>query len=143
MAAAADNYAINKGSDNKDGARLFMEYISESPQYMADSGFIAMKKGVTPVVPELYKLIDEAVEAGTCKTLFAFATNANSMNNENVLTEAGLLEDYKYAGNLFDVIDVTKDPDWAAYDAQVEAQNKAYVQAREDLGVKWDDSLVG
>lgn len=143
MAAAADSYAINKGSDNKDGARLFIEYISESPQYFADSGFIAMKKGVTPVVPELYKLIDEAVEAGTCKPLFAYATNANSMNNENVLTEAGLLEDYKYAGNLFDVIDVTKDPDWAAYDAQVEAQNKAYVQAREDLGVKWDDSLVG
>ncbi len=143
MAAAADSYAINKGSDNKDGARLFIEYISESPQYLADSGFIAMKKGVTPVVPDLYKLIDEAVEAGTCKPLFAYATNANSMNNENVLTEAGLLEDYKYAGNLFDVIDVTKDPDWAAYDAQVEAQNKAYVQAREDLGVKWDDSLVG
>lgn len=143
MAAAADSYAINKGSDNKDGARLFIEYISESPQYFADSGFIAMKKGVTPVVPELYKLIDEAVEAGTCKPLFAYATNANSMNNENVLTEAGLLEDYKYAGNLFDVIDVTKDPDWAAYDAQVDAQNKAYVQAREDLGVKWDDSLVG
>lgn len=143
MAAAADSYAINKGSDNKDGARLFIEYISESPQYFADSGFIAMKKGVTPVVPELYKLIDEAVEAGTCKPLFAYATNANSMNNENVLTEAGLLEDFKYAGNLFDVIDVTKDPDWAAYDAQVDAQNKAYVQAREDLGVKWDDSLVG
>lgn len=143
MAAAADSYAINKGCDNKDAARLFIEYISESPQYLADSGYIAMKKGVTPVVPELYKLIDEAVEAGTCKPLFAFATNANSMNNENVLTEAGLLEDYKYAGNLFDVIDVTKDPDWVAYDAQVEAQNKAYVQAREDLGVKWDDSLVG
>lgn len=143
MASACDSYAINKGSDNKDGARLFIEYISESPQYLADSGFIAMKKGVTPIVPDLYKLIDEAVEAGTCKPLFTFATNANSMNNENVLTEAGLLEDYKYAGNLFDVIDVTKEPDWAAYDAQVEAQNKAYVQAREDLGVKWDDSLTG
>ncbi|MBQ5332170.1 MAG: extracellular solute-binding protein, partial [Oscillospiraceae bacterium] len=141
MAAAADSYAINKGSDNKDGARLFIEYISEDAQYLADSGYIAMKKGVTPIVPDLYKIIDDAVEAGTCKVLYSFATNQNSINNEAVLTEAGLLADYKYVGNLFDVIDVTKEPDWAAYDAQVEAQNKAYVQAREDLGVKWDDTL--
>lgn len=141
MAAACDSYSINKGSDNKDGARLFIEYISEDAQYFADSGFIANKKGVTPIVPDLYKIIDDAVNAGTCKVLYSFATNQNSMNNEAVLTEASLLADYKYVGNLFDVIDVTKEPDWAAYDSQVEAQNKAYVQAREDLGVKWDDTL--
>ena len=141
MAAAADSYAINKGSDNKDAARLFIEYISEDAQYLADSGYIAMKKGVTPVVPDLYKLIDDAVEAGTCKVLFAYATNQNSINNEAVLTEASLLADVKYVGNLYDVIDVTKEADWAAYDAQVETQNKAYVQAREDLGVAWDDTL--
>ena len=141
MASAADSYAINKGSDNKEAARLFIEYISEDAQYLADSGYIAMKKGVTPVVPDLYKLIDDAVEAGTCKVLFAYATNANSMNNEAVLTEASLLADVKYVGNLYDVIDVTKEADWAAYDAQVETQNKAYVQAREDLGVAWDDTL--
>ncbi len=141
MASAADSYAINKGSDNKDAARLFIEYISEDAQYLADSGYIAMKKGVTPVVPDLYKLIDDAVEAGTCKVLFAYATNQNSINNEAVLTEASLLADVKYVGNLYDVIDVTKEADWAAYDAQVETQNKAYVQAREDLGVAWDDTL--
>lgn len=141
MASAADSYAISKGSDNKEAARLFIEYISEDAQYLADSGYIAMKKGVTPVVPDLYKLIDDAVEAGTCKVLFAYATNANSMNNEAVLTEASLLADVKYVGNLYDVIDVTKEADWAAYDAQVETQNKAYVQAREDLGVAWDDTL--
>ena len=141
MASAADSYAINKGSDNKDAARLFIEYISEDAQYLADSGYIAMKKGVTPVVPDLYKLIDDAVAAGTCKVLFSFATNQNSINNEAVLTEANLLADVKYVGNLYDIIDITKEADWAAYDAQVEAQNKAYVQAREDLGVAWDDSL--
>ena len=141
MAAAADSYAINKGSDNKDAARLFIEYISEDAQYLADSGYIAMKKGVTPIVPDLYKIIDDAVAAGTCKVLFSFATNQNSINNENVLTEANLLADVKYVGNLYDIIDITKEADWSAYDAQVDAQNKAYVQAREDLGLAWDDSL--
>ena len=137
MAAAADSYFISKGSDDKEAARLFIEYISESPQYLADSGYIAMKKGVTPVVPELYKIIDDAVEAGTCKVLYNYATDDNSINNEAVLSEANLLADEKYAGNLFDSLDVTKDPDWSAYDAQVDKQNKAYVEAREDLGVSW------
>ena len=141
MAAAADSYAINKGSDNKDAARLFIEYISEDAQYLADSGYIANKKGVTPIVPDLYKIIDDAVAAGTCKPLYAFATNQNSINNESVLTEASLLADVKYVGNLYDVIDVTKEADWAAYDAQVDTMNKAYVQARTDLGVAWDATL--
>ncbi len=137
MASAADSYAISKGSDDKEAARLFIEYISEDAQYLADSGYIAMKKGVDPIVPDLYKIIDDAVAAGTCKVLYAYATDDNSMHNEEVLSEAGLLEDVKYVGNLFDVIDVTKEPDWAAYDAQVEKQNKAYVEAREVLGYSW------
>ena len=137
MASAADSYAISKGSDDKEAARLFIEYISEDAQYLADSGYIAMKKGVDPIVPDLYKIIDDAVAAGTCKVLYAYATDDNSMHNEEVLSEAGLLEDVKYVGNLFDVIDVTKEPDWAAYEAQVEKQNKAYVDAREVLGYSW------
>lgn len=137
MASAADSYAISKGSDDKEAARLFIEYISEDAQYLADSGYIANKKGVDPIVPDLYKLIDDAVAAGTCKVLYAYATDDNSMNNEKVLDEAGLLADVKYAGNLFDSIDVTKEPDWSAYDAQVEKQNSAYVEARDFLGVSW------
>lgn len=138
MASAADPYAIAKGSDDKEAARLFIEYISEDAQYLADSGYIAMKKGVEPVVPELYKIIDDAVEAGSCKVLYTYATDDNSIHNEEVLTEAALLEDVKYVGNLFDVIDVTKEPDWSAYDAQVEKQNKAYKEAREFLGYSWE-----
>lgn len=138
MAAAADSYAISKGSDDKEAARLFIEYISEDAQYLADSGYIAMKKGVEPIVPDLYKIIDGAVEAGTCKILFRYATDNNYMNNEEILTEAALREDYKYAGNLFDSIDVTKEPDWAAYDAQVDKQNAAYVEARDYLGYSWE-----
>lgn len=136
MASAADSYAISKGCDNVDAARLFIEYISEDAQYLADSGYIAAKKGVDPIVPDLYKIIDDAVAAGTCKVLYAYATDDNSMNNENVLSEAGLLADEKYAGNLFDTMEVGA-TDWAAYDAQVETQNKAYVEARETLGVSW------
>ena len=96
-------------------------------------------------MPKIHKPLSIAVDEmnkGLLKIMPESAVEETELE-ENVLTEAGLLEDFKYAGNLFDVIDVTKDPDWAAYDAQVEAQNKAYVQAREDLGVKWDDSLVG
>ena len=137
MASAADSYAIAKGSDDKEAARLFIEYISESAQYLADSGYIANKKGVDPVVPDLYKIIDDAVAAGTCKVLYAYATDDNSMHNEEVLSEAAMLEDVKYVGNLFDSIDVTKDPDWSAYDAQVEKQNAAYKEARDFLGYSW------
>lgn len=138
MASAADSYAIAKGSDDKEAARLFIEYISEDAQYLADSGYIAMKKGVTPIVPDLYKIIDDAVEAGTCKVLFAYATDDNSIHNEEVLSEASLLADVKYVGNLFDSIDVTKDPDWAKYEAEVEKQNASYREAREFLGYSWE-----
>ncbi len=137
MASAADSYANAKGSDEKEAARLFIEYISEDAQYLADSGYIAMKKGVEPIVPDLYKIIDDAVEAGTCNVLYSYATDENSIHNEEVLSEAALLEDNKYAGNLFDTIDVTKEPDWSAYDAQVEKQNKAYTEARDFLGYSW------
>ena len=111
--------------------------IKRDVQYLADSGYIANKKGVEPIVPELYKIIDDAVEAGTCKVLYSYATDDNSIHNEEVLSEAALLEDNKYAGNLFDTIDVTKEPDWSAYDAQVEKQNKAYTEARDFLGYSW------
>lgn len=139
LAAPADNWAISKFSDNKDGARAFIEYISNDAQFIADSGFIANKKGVQPVVPDLYKIIDDEVNAGTAKAMMQPAQTENTINNQNVLTEANLWADYKYAGLLFDALDVTKPDDWAAYNKQVEAQNKAYVEYRDELGVAWQD----
>lgn len=139
QAAPADNYAICKFSKNKDAARLFIEFIAEDAQYIADCGFIANKKGVTPVVPELYSIIDEMVAAGTCKTLMVPANDANFNANQEVLSEAGLWADYKYVGLLFDSLDVTKPSDWSAYDKQVQVQNKAYAQYQEELGLKWED----
>ena len=139
QAAPADNYAISKFSDNKDAARLFIEYIAEDAQFIADCGFIANKKGVEPIVPALYSIIDEMVAAGTCKTLMVPANDENSVANQEVLTEAGLWADYKYVGLLYDSLDITNPSDWSAYDKQVQVQNDAYAQYQEELGVKWVD----
>ena len=66
-------------------------------------------------------------------------TTQNTTNNQDVLTEANLWADYKYAGLLFDALDVTKPDDWSAYDKQVEEQNKLYAEYKEELGVDWVD----
>lgn len=139
LAAPADNWAICKFSKNKDAARLFIEYIANDAQFIADSGFIANKKGVTPIVPDLYSIIDDLVASGDCKVLLQPANDANSLANQEVLTEAGLWADYKYVGLLFDSLDVTKPDDWSAYNKQVEVQNNAYKKYKEELGLEWVD----
>ncbi len=138
MTKAADGYAIGKGSDNKEGARQFIEYIADNADYLAKSGFIANKKGVEPIVPELYQLIDESVEAGETELMFGAATTQNSLNNEAVLKEANLLADDKWAGLLFDSYDITKPGNWDAYNAQVKTQNDAFVKFRDQLGITWE-----
>lgn len=139
LGAPADNYAICKYSKQKEAAKLYIEYLSKDAQFIADSGFIANRADVTPVVPELYSIIDNMVEAGQCKVLMTPAQDENAQNNQDVLTEAGLWSDYNYAGLLFDALDVTKPDDWSAYEAQVKAENEAYAEAKEDMGVKWQD----
>lgn len=137
LAAPADNWAICKFSKNKEAARVFIEYVAEDAQFIADSGFIANKKGVTPVVPDLYSIINGMVDAGTCNVLFSPPTDDNTLANQEILEEAGLYADYKYVGLLFDSLDVTKPDDWSAYDAQVTVQNEAYAQYKADLGLEW------
>ena len=139
LAAPADNWAISKFSKNKEAARLFIEYISEDAQFIADSGFIANKKGVKPIVPELYAIIDGLVESGECKVLMQPANDQNALANQEILTEAGLWADYKYVGLLFDALDVTKSDDWSAYNKQVETQNEAYAKYKKELGLEWVD----
>lgn len=137
LAAPADNWAICKFSKNKEAARAFIEYIANDAQFIADSGYIANKNGVTPVVPALYSIIDDMVAKGECKTLLSPPTDDNTLNNQAVLEEAGLWADYKYVGLLFDSLDVTKPDDWSAYDKQVDAQNKAYAEYKDELDVDW------
>lgn len=139
LSAPASNWSISKFSKNKEAARAFIEYIADDAQFAADEGFIANKKGVEPVVPELYSIIDQMVEAGQCTALIAPASDANTVANQDVLTEAGLYADYKYVGLLFDSLDVTKPDDWSAYDKQVDVQNKAYAEYKEELGLEWQE----
>ena len=137
LSAPADNYSIARGSDNKEGARKFIEYIADSAKYIADSGFIANKKGVEPIVPELYALIDTSVEKGETKVLLSAPTDDNTINNQEVLKDANLYSDYKYVGLLFDTLDVTKPDDWSVYEKQVETQNAAYAKYKKDRGIEW------
>lgn len=137
LAAPAGNWSISKSSDNKEAARVFIEYLANDAQYQADSGFIANKAGVEAIVPELYSIIDEMVAAGECEVLLQPATDENTLANQEVLSEAGLYADYKYVGLLFDALDVTNPDDWSAYEAQVEVQNKAYAEYKDELGLEW------
>lgn len=139
LAAPADGFSISKFSENKEAARAFIEYLADDAQFNADSGNIANKKGVEPIVPELYSIIDSMIESGEVQVLMKPANDENAVNNQAVLSEANLWADYNYAGLLFDAVDVTKPDDWSAYDAQVEAQNKLYVDYRDELGVSWKD----
>lgn len=139
LAAPASNWAISKFSKNKEASRAFIEYISNDAQFAYDQGFIANKKGVEPKVPELYAIIDEMVESGETKALIAPASDANTIANQDILTEAGLYADYKYVGLLFDSLDVTKPDDWTAYNKQVDVQNKAYAEYKDELGLEWVD----
>jgi raffinose/stachyose/melibiose transport system substrate-binding protein len=139
LAAPADNWSISKFSKNKEAARMFIEYIAKDAQFIADSGFIANKKGVEPIVPELYAIIDDLVASGDCNVLLQPANDENTVANQKVLEEAGLWADYKYVGLLFDSLDVTKPDDWTAYNKQVEIQNKAYAEYKNELGLEWVD----
>ncbi len=139
LAAPASNWAISKFSKNKEASRAFIEYISNDAQFAYDQGFIANKKGVEPKVPELYAIIDKMVESGETKALIAPASDANTIANQDILTEAGLYADYKYVGLLFDSLDVTKPDDWTAYNKQVDVQNKAYAEYKDELGLNWVD----
>ena len=139
LAAPADGFSISKFSENKEAARAFIEYLADDAQFSADSGNIANKKDVEPVVPELYAIIDSMVESGEVQVMMKPANDENMQNNQAVLSEANLWADNNYAGLLFDAMDVTKPDDWSAYDAQVEAQNKLYVDYRDELGVSWVD----
>ncbi|HEY8422406.1 MAG TPA: extracellular solute-binding protein [Thermoclostridium sp.] len=139
LAAPADNWAISKFSKNKEAARLFIEYIANDAEFIANSGFIANKKGVKPIVPDLYSIIDEMVAEGKCQVILQPPNDENALNNQRVLEEAGLYADYKYVGLLFDALDVTKPDDWTAYNKQVEIQNQLYARYKKELGVEWKD----
>jgi hypothetical protein len=81
------------------------------------------------------------VRSGEVKQLVAAPITQNSINSEEVLKEANLYADNKWAGLPFDALDITKPSDWSAYNAQIERQNTAYRNAVKELSVKYDPNL--
>ncbi len=130
-------YAINKGSDNKEEAKLFLDYVSKQPEFAAKGGFISARADIEPIIPELFNLINEKVEAGTVTLIPAAPKDANAINADLVLSEADLKADEKWAGLPFDAVNVNKPDDFTAFYKQLEKQNEYYKNAQADLGFEY------
>jgi ABC-type glycerol-3-phosphate transport system substrate-binding protein len=137
----AQGYAINKGSKNIAEAKQFLEWLSKQTDYLVTIGVIPTHKDAKPGVPAQFAIIDRRVRSGEVKQLVAAPVTQNSINSEEVLKEANLYADNKWAGLPFDALDITKPNDWTAYNAQIARQNAAYVEAVKELGVKYDPNL--
>ncbi|MDR2535789.1 MAG: extracellular solute-binding protein [Treponema sp.] len=134
----AQGYAINKASKNIPEAKQFLEWLSKQTDFLVTIGVIPTHKDAKPGVPAQFSIIDSRVRSGEVKQLVAAPITQNSIDSEEVLKEANLYADNKWAGLLFDSLDITKPDDWTAYNAQVERQNAAYLEAVKLLGVKYD-----
>lgn len=132
-----DGYAISKGSKHKEAAKKFINYIAEDADYIQKLGFVANKKGVEPKVPDFFKTIDEQVEKKEATVMLGEARDQNTINMEEVLKDCNLQADSKYAGLLFDSLDITKPNDWSAYDKQVKVQNEAFAKYKKEAGITW------
>ncbi|MDR0524462.1 MAG: extracellular solute-binding protein [Spirochaetaceae bacterium] len=137
----AQGYAINKASKNIAEAKQFLEWLSKQTDFLVTIGVIPTHKDAKPGVPAQFAIIDGRVRSGEVKQLVAAPISQNSINSEEVLKEANLYADNKWAGLPFDALDITRPEDWSAYNAQIERQNTAYLNAVKDLGVKYDPAL--
>lgn len=133
------SYGINKASDNIEECKLFLDYISKDAEMYAKGGSIVLRTDVEAIVPELYQIIDDKVEAGTVTAIPAVAQDENYLNADAVLNEADLKVDEKWAGGPFDAIDMANPEDFTAYDTQIEKQNEYYKDAQDFLGVEYID----
>ncbi len=131
------SYAVSKGSDNSEEAKMFLDYVSKQPEFAAKGGFINARADVDPIVPDLYNLINEKVEAGNVTLIPSAPYDENAINADAVLAEADLKADEKWAGLPFDAIDVNKPDDYSAFYEQLEKQNEWYKEAQEYLGVEY------
>lgn len=137
----AQGYAINKASKNIDAAKQFLNWLAKQTSYLVTIGVVPTHKEAKPGVPTHFALVDGRVRSGEVKQLVAAPITQNSSNSEEVLKEANLYADNKWAGLPFDALNITQPNDWSAYDAQIARQNTAYINAVKDLGVKYDPSL--
>lgn len=134
---AMDGFAISKGSTHKEASKKFIDYIAEDADYIQKLGFVANKKGVEAKVPDFFKTIDEQVESKEVTVMLGEAKDQNTINMEEVLKDCNLQADSKYAGLLFDALDITKPNDWSAYDKQVKVQNEAFAKYKKEANISW------
>jgi raffinose/stachyose/melibiose transport system substrate-binding protein len=133
--AVASEFAwgLSKTSKNQENAKLFLDYISKNSDLISKAGFINGRTDVDPIVPDLYAMIDEKIEAGTVEPIYSKEKSEEYYKVEEILTDADLFGDYKYVGLLFDTYDV-ENPSWDAFNKQVETQNKLFFDSKDFLG---------
>jgi ABC-type glycerol-3-phosphate transport system substrate-binding protein len=133
----AQRYAINAGSRHVEEAKQYLDFLARQPAFLAQIGCIAIHRDVTPVAPTHFALIQGRVERGEVQQIIAAPLTQNSIDNDEVLKDANLLADNKWAGLPFDALDITKPNDWTAYNAQIKRQNDLYNRYRTERGVSY------
>ena len=114
-------------------AQLFLDYVSKRSDLIAETGSINGRTDVEAVVPDLYKLINDKIDAGTVTPIYAKEKTEAYYQVEEILTDADLFADNKYVGLLYDAYDV-ENPSWDAFDKQIETQNQLFFTSKEFLG---------
>jgi ABC-type glycerol-3-phosphate transport system substrate-binding protein len=135
--AMNQGYAINKGSKNIEESKQFIDFLAKDTEYIVKAGFIPMHKDAPPGTPEAFALIDQHVREGKVKQMVGLPLSQNNVDNDEVLKEANILADNRWAGLPFDALDITKPDDWTAFNAQVGRQNVDYDRYRKELGVSY------
>jgi ABC-type glycerol-3-phosphate transport system substrate-binding protein len=133
----AQRYAINAGSKHIEEAKQYLDFLARQPEFLAQIGCIAVHKDVTPIAPGHFALIQGHVEQGEVKQIIAAPLTQNSIDNDEILKDANLLADNKWAGLPFDALDITKPNDWTAYNQQIKRGNELYNQYRKERGASY------
>ena len=130
-------WAINKASVKQDQARQFIEFLAKDTDFIVKAGSIPSHKDAPAGAPKDFALIDSRVRSGQVKQMIAPPLTQNNINNDEVLKEANLLADNKWAGLPFDALDITRPNDWSAYNAQIDRQNADYDRYRKQFGFSY------
>jgi ABC-type glycerol-3-phosphate transport system substrate-binding protein len=130
-------WAISKGSKNQEVSRQFIEFLAKDTEYIVKAGSIPTHKEAPQGVPEAFALIDQRVREGKVKQMVGLPLSQNNIDNDEVLKEANILADNKWAGLAYDALDITKPDDWTAFNSQIARQNADYDKYRKELGVSY------
>ncbi|MDR0644824.1 MAG: ABC transporter substrate-binding protein [Treponema sp.] len=130
-------WSINKGSKNIEESKRFIEFLAKDTEFIVKAGSIPTHKDALQGAPEAFELIDQHVREGKVKQMIGLPWSQNNADNDEVLKEANILADNRWAGLPFDALDITKPNDWTAFDAQIARQNVDYEKYRKELGVSY------